>query len=188
MSDEESAHWDKNKVEQIAAALSANSERLFQLVLESDLNLLKLLLRNPNLSDEHLLALLKRRDLAEEIPRLIYQHRKTNISHQLILALVKNSSTAGSLVRNLLPGLRLFELLDLCFIPGVTPDQRLAAERSIIQRLPTTPLGSKISLARRATATVVAELVKEGDAHTFETCLNSPRLKEAAVFQFLNGP
>jgi len=106
----------------------------------------------------------------------------------LILALAKNPATSGSLVRNLLPNLRLFELLDLCFIPGVTSDQRLAAEHTILQRLPTTSVGYKITLARRATATVVGELLKEGDSRTVEACLNSPRLKEAAVFQLLNGP
>jgi hypothetical protein len=84
--------------------------------------------------------------------------------------------------------LHLFELVDLCFLPGATPDQRLAAERTILQRLPTTPLGNKLTLARRATTAVVAELLKEGLPALTEVCLNSARLQEAAIFQFLNGP
>jgi hypothetical protein len=187
MTDTETARFDADQAQRLADALAATSERLFQLILESDTQILKAVLRNPHLSDEHLLALLKRRDLPEELPKLIHQRRKNNLSHPLILALVKNPVTPGSLVRNLLPHLRLFELVDLCYLPGVTPDQRLAAERTIIQRLPTTPLGNKITLARRATATVVAELAKEGDSRTLEACLNSPRLKEAAVFQLISG-
>jgi hypothetical protein len=179
---------DLSRAGKFSEALSAGSDRLFQLVLEADPEILQVLLRNPGLKEEHLLTLLKRRDLPEDLIKLIYQKQKARLSHPLILALVKNPNSPGSLVRNLLPHLRLFELVDLCFIPGVTADQRLAAERAILLRLPTTPLGNKITLARRATAMVVGEILKEGDPHTVETCLNSPRLKEAAVFQFLTGP
>ncbi len=187
MTGTEPGHLDIAHAKRLRMALTATSDQLFQLILESDFEILKTLLHNPNLSDEHLLALLKRRDLSEDIPKLIHQRRKSNLSHQLVLALVKNPITPGSLVRNLLPILRIFELVDLCFIPGVTPDQRLAAERTIIQRLPATPVGNKITLAHRATSIVVSELLKEGDSRTTVACLNSPRLKEAAVFQLLNG-
>lgn len=179
---------DAEQARQLTEALTAGSDRLYQLILSPSTELLKNLLRNPQLGEEHLLALLKRKDLAEELPKTIYQRRRSELSHQLTLALVKNPATPGSIVRTLLTHLRLFELVDLCFIPGVTGDQRVAAERAILLRLPTTPVGNKITLARRATATVVGELLKEGDARTIEACLNSPRLKEAAVFQFLNGP
>lgn len=181
-------HLDLNQAKRLAGALQANAEKLFQLVLETDFELIKTLLHNPNLTDDHLQALLKRRDLPEELLRLIYRHRQQNLSHKLMLALVKNPATPGSLVRNLMPNLRLFELVDLCFMPGVTPDQKVVAERAILVRLPTTPLGNKITLARRASAAIVAALLKEGDSRTTEACLNNPRLKEAAVFQFINSP
>ncbi len=168
-------------------ALTAGSEELFQLLLSSDQELLLASMRNPAFHDDHLLNLLKRRDLSEELVRAIYLRRREKLSHGLILALVKNPNTPGTIIRSLLPQLRLFELVDLCFIPGVTPDQRLAAERAILQRLPTTPLGNKLTLARRATAPVVAELVKEGEPRLLEACLTNSRLKEAAVYQFLNS-
>ncbi|MGD9020044.1 MAG: hypothetical protein PVF84_07325, partial [Desulfuromonadales bacterium] len=101
--------------------------------------------------------------------------------------LVKNPNTPGQVVLALLPHLHLFELVDLCLIPGVTPDQKFAAERAILQRLPTTELGNKMTLARRATATVVGEILKEGDVKLVEICLNSPRLREVAILQFING-
>jgi hypothetical protein len=87
----------------------------------------------------------------------------------------------------LLPHLHLFELVDLCTIPGVTPDQKFAAERAILQRLPTTELGNKMTLARRATAAVVAAMLREGDLRLVEICLNSPRLREVAILQFINS-
>ncbi len=173
---------------QLHLALTAASEEIFQLLLSTDQELLQTLLKNPEFNDEHLLSLLRRRDLPEFLLKSIYQRRCEKLSHKLILALVKNPATPGNITRSLLSRLRLFELVDLCFIPGGTPDQRLAAERVIIQRLPTTPLGNKLTLARRATAGVVAELLKEGDPRLLDACLNSPRLREAAIFQFLTGP
>jgi hypothetical protein len=173
--------------EQLQKALTAGNEELFQLVLVSQQETLLALLKNPQLNEEHLLALLKRRDLTEELLKGIYQRHAKKLSHQLMLALARNPGTPGTIISRLLPQLRLFELVDLCYLPGVTPDQRLAAEREIILRLPTTPLGNKITLARRATSTVVGEALKEGLSSLVDVCLNSPRLKEAAIYQFLNS-
>ena len=187
MPDPSPEHLDKEQAKRLAAVLNAGSEALFQFILDTDQTILQTLLHNPNLGDDHLIALLKRRDLPEEIPKRIYQLRQGNIAHPLLLSLAKNPSTPGSLVRNLLPRLRLFELVAICYMPGVTPDQKLAAERAILLRLPTMPLGNKITLARRATPAVVGAIMKEGDPRTLDACLNNPRLKEAAVYQFVSG-
>ena len=77
--------------------------------------------------------------------------------------------------------LHLFELVDLCYIPGITPDQKFAAERAILQRLPTTELGNKLTVARRATATVAGEMLKDGDPRLVEICLSNPHLREVAI-------
>jgi hypothetical protein len=125
--------------------------------------------------------------LSEELLKTIYQLKMTAESHQLQLALVRNPGTPGTVVLTLLPRLHLFELVDLCYLPGVTPDQKFAAERAILQRLPTTELGNRMTVARRATATVVGEILKEGDPPLVEICLSSPHLREVAILQFLNG-
>jgi len=214
------SNYDLNFVKKLQHGLTAEAEELFQLILDSDLEFLQTLLKNPQVNEDHLLALLKRRDLSEELINAIHKKHKhsishrlvlalvknpvtsgtlirnllpqlrlfeNSISHRLVLALVKNPVTSGTLIRNLLPQLRLFELVDLIYLPGATPDQKLAAERTIQQRLPTTPLGNKITLARRGTANMVAELLKDGHPQLFEVCLSNPRLKEAAIYQFLRG-
>jgi len=185
--EKQSADLNPDFVNKLQIGLTASAEELFQLILDPDCCFLNTLLKNPHINEDHLLALLKRRDLSEELINSIYKKHKQSLSHRTILALVKNTAASGTLIRNLLPTLRSFELVDLCYLPGATPDQKLAAERTILQRLPTTPLGNKITLARRGTANIVAALLKEGQSQLFEVCLSSPRLKEAAVFQFLRG-
>ena len=179
--------FDPDFVKKLQSGLTATVEGLFQLILDPDTNFLKTLLKNPQLNEDHLLALLKRRDLSEELISAIYNKHKQMLSHRMVLALVKNPAAPGTLIRNLLPLLRLFELADLCNLPGSTPDQKLAAERVIRQRLPTAPLGNKITLARRGTAVIVGELLKGGQPQLFEVCLSNSHLKEAAIYQFLRG-
>ena len=179
---------DNKQAEKLIRALTAGHEELFQLILDTDIAVITNVLKNRSIDEDHLLALLKRRDLPEDVPQKIYQRHSKRLSHRLLLALIKNPNTPDTIVRTLLPQLHLFELVDICFLPGCTADKRLNAERNILQRLPTTPLGNKITLARRATTGVVAELLKEGHPTITEACLNSPRLKEAAIYQLLTGP
>ena len=168
-------------------ALTSGSEELFQVVLDPAPEVLRSALKNPNLNDDHLLAMLNRVDLTEDLLKAVYQHEQQHQSRQLKKALVRNPGTPGPIVLSLLPHLYLFELVDLCFKPGVTPDQKIAAERTIIQRLPEIELGNKITLARRATADVVGAILKEGDSRLISACLNNHRLKEVAILQFLNS-
>ncbi|MGD9343033.1 MAG: hypothetical protein PVJ25_03305 [Desulfuromonadales bacterium] len=178
---------DAETGKRLQMALTATGDELFQVLLHPDMQIVQTALKNASLNEDHLLALLKRRDLGEDLLKTIYQLETTRKSHRLQVALVKNPNTPGQIVLALLPHLHLFELVDLCMIPGVTPDQKFAAERAILQRLPTTELGNKMTLARRATATVVGEILKEGDVKLVEICLNSPRLREVAILQFING-
>jgi len=168
-------------------ALSATADELFEVLLDPEIQVVRAVLKNPRLHEDHLLALLKRRDLEEDLLKAIHHLEATRGSHRLKVALVKNPNTPGQVVLTLLPHLHLFELVDLCMIPGVTPDQKFAAERAILKRLPTTELGNKMTLARRATSSVVGEILKEGDVKLVEICLNSPRLREVAILQFING-
>jgi hypothetical protein len=170
-------------------ALTAGKDDLFDVVHDQAPEVIANLLKNPALDENHLLALLKKRELSEEIIHAIYRHEVAEGSHRVKVALVHNPSTPTPVRLAVIPHLYLFELVTICSLPGVTADQRLAAERAIIQRLPTTPLGNKITLARRGTASLVAELLRmeAGNPMIVEACLSNPHLKESAVFQFLSS-
>ncbi|PNU20898.1 hypothetical protein C2E25_04725 [Geothermobacter hydrogeniphilus] len=178
---------ERDKAIRLLCALRADGDELFQLVRDSDPEVLLNLLKNPGVGEEHLLVLLKRRDLPEGLLKAIDQRTREKAGHRLQLALARNPNTPAATVLRLLPHLYLFELLDLCTLPGPTPDQRLAAERQIILRLPGEELGNKLSLARRATSTILQALIRDGDPRLVQACLDNPRLKEVALLQFLRS-
>jgi hypothetical protein len=186
--DAKSAALDLNLSQRLYRALTAGREELFQVLEDPSMEVVRTALKNPVLDDNHLLALLGRRDLSEDILGVICRLEAVVASHSLKVAVAQNPATPGSQLAALLPHLYLFELVTLCSLPGMTPDLKVAAERAIIQRLPTTPLGNKLTLARRGTSAVMDSLMREGDPRFLEACLDNPRLKESAVFSFLSGP
>jgi hypothetical protein len=168
-------------------ALTAGKEELFTILGDPFMEVLATALKNPSFDMSHLLVLLKRRDLSEDLLKAICRQKRFGESHEFLIALARQPNLPAAQLANLLPRLYLFDLAALCYAPGVTPDQKFAAERAIIQRLPTTPLGNKLTLARRGTAAITEVLIREGDPRLIGACLDSPHLKESAVFGFLNS-
>lgn len=179
---------DRDLARDLHHALTASGEELFQLVRHGAATVVLAALKNANLQADHIEALLQRRDLSEAVLKSIHNLTQVKASHKLTIALARHPATPGAILLSLLPHLRLFELVDLCYLPGVTPDQKFAAERAILQRLPTTELGHRMTLARRATPTIAAALLKTGEPPLIEICLTNPRLREVAILQFLSGP
>ena len=183
-----SANLDLNLSQRLHRALTAGKEDLYRVLDDPSMEVVRAALKNPALDDNHLLAVLRRRDLSEEVLKAVYRLEMVAGSHTLMVAITHNPATPGSLLSALLPHLYLFELVALCYLPGATPDQKVAAERAIIRRLPATSLGNKLVLARRATSSVAESLMREGDPRLMEACLGNPHLKESAIYAFINGP
>lgn len=177
---------DQNLSHGLRHALTADKDQLFTIVQTADEDVLKAALRNPSLDEHHLQNLLKRRGLGE-IPAAIYASKRLIESYLVKFALVCHPETPSHIVLTLLPLLFILDLLKLCQMPGITADARLAAERSIIQRMPTQPLGTKLTLAHRGSAAVVEALLREGHQNVLEACLDNPHLKEGSLYQFLTS-
>jgi len=174
-------------VQRLQRALLAEGDELFSLVQDGAPEVLRTLLKNRYLAEEHLLALLRRRDLGEDLLKALHQHELTLSSYRLKLALAVHPKSPPAVLQPLLPHLHLFDLLGICLHPGTTPDQKLAAERTIVQRLPGVPLGNRITLARRAPSTLLVELLGGGEAQVVTAALDNPRLKEGGLVQYLSG-
>ncbi len=179
------AEIDQKLSHDLQRVLTADKDELFQVMQEAGREVLLAALRNRSLDENHLLALLKRRGLPEEIFSTLYNGRRFSESYPLRFALAGHPDTPSHIASSLLPQLYIFDLIKLCSMPGVPPDQRLCTERVIIQRLPAQPLGNKLTLARRGTAAIAEALLREGLPPVVEACLDNPHLKEGAVHQFI---
>ena len=181
------ADVDQNLSLRLHRALTADKDELFAMLQGQPLEVLLALLRNPAFDEHHLLALIRQRDLPQAVFTSIYANKALIESHLVKFALIINPGTPSNITSTLLPQLTIFELLKICLLTGITPDQRLSAERVIIQRIPTQPLGNKMTLARRGTSAIVESLLREGLPPLVEACLDNPHLKEGSVHQFITG-
>ena len=175
-----------NSADALRDALTADSDRLYTIIQDHREEVLLATLKNPLLDPAHLLVLLKRREL-ETVITALYACKRLIEANAVKCALVAHPNTPVHIAQALLPLLYVFDLLKLCLIPGISADIHLAAERKIIQQIPTQPLGNKLTLARRGTAAIVEALLREGLQNVVEVCLDSPRLKEGALYQFLTS-
>ncbi len=185
---EKNAEFDRKLSQRLQLALSGSKESLYNAVADPAPEVMKAALRNPLIDENHILALLKRRDLTDELFKTVFNLETVRESHRLRVALAQHPLLPAHLLLQLLHHLYLFELVTVCHLPGLSPDQKAAAERAIIQRLPTTALGNKLTLARRAPPPVLEALLLEGEQALVELCIANPRLKESSISLFLAGP
>jgi hypothetical protein len=170
----------------LAVALTADKDLLFSIIQDHREDVLLAALCNPGFDLTHLLALLKRRQ-TETVITAIYAAKRLIDEYPVKFALVAHPDTPPQIAQKLLPLLYVFDLLKLCFIPGVPVDIRVASERKIVQQIPTQPLGNKLTLARRGTAAILDALLREGVQNVVEACLDNPHLKEGSLHQFLTS-
>jgi len=173
-------------VQRLQRALLVEGDELFSLVQDGAPEVLRTLLKNRHLAEEHLLALLRRRDLGEDLLKALHQHELATTSYRLKVALAAHPNSPTLVLQGLLPHLHLFDLLGISLHPATTPDQKLAAERTIVQRLPGVALGNRITLARRAPSTLLVELLAGGEGQVLAAALDNPRLKEGSLVQYLS--
>lgn len=168
-------------------ALTASEDVLYDIVRDPSVDVLLAALKNPGLAPDHLKVLLRRTDLTEQII-LAVSRTKLYEEHHGVRALVfRNAATPSHIAVSMVPQLHLFELVDAVLLATIPPDHRIAAERAVVQRLPSVPLGNRITLARRATATILEALLADGDSRLMEACLANPRLSEGSIARLLNG-
>jgi hypothetical protein len=144
------------------------------------------LARNPNLQERDLLRLLQRKDLAPEVVKEIAAHKEAARSYAVKLALAGHPKTPRLIALPLMKLLYLFDLVRVAQKPGVPTDVKLVAEETILKRIETTPLGEKITLARRGSGRVAARLLAMGDRELIRAALDNPFLTEADLLRALS--
>ena len=106
----------QGQAKELLEALTADKDRLFAVIQSNREEVLLAALRNPGLDHQHLLALLKRRDLGNVVTA-IYASKRLIEAHSVKFALVAHRDTPVHIAQALLPLLYIFDLLKLCLMP-----------------------------------------------------------------------
>ncbi len=174
-------------------------------------SLLKLIVENlweilKTSSPESFSDLIFHKDLTEEMAVYIAENRNTppdaltllatsqrfRDSYRLKLALCKNPKTPQRVVLSLLKFLRLFDLADLTRNQNIHINIRQKIEQILKEKIPSLPLGNRITLAKRSSSEVVIAILEraKGGRETFnliKTCLENPFLKEGDILKLINN-
>jgi hypothetical protein len=149
----------------------AGADELLQLIRERGESLtpdaVRHALRNPFLS----------REVIEELashPRLLsfYEVRKE---------IAASPRTPETLALRFVPGLYWRDLMNLGLDMRVHPRVRRAADVYVAERLPRLAVGEKVSIARRASGTVLASLRHDPSPTVVAALLDNPRLTEGLL-------
>jgi hypothetical protein len=133
------------------------------------------------LDEELVRGLIERRDLPAEAMEQIGRHPGLAREPKLRLAFVEHPRAPRRMVLPLLRHLFTFELMKVTIAPALAPELKLAAEQALLRRLETSPIGERVSLARRASARVAAALLVDAEAQVLDAALENHRLTEAGL-------
>ena len=172
--------------ERAELAAVAPRHRLAPFFRETAKEILVALAGNPNLAESDLLKLLERKDLPREAIQQIAAHKAGARSYSLKLGIVRHPKTARLVSLPLLKFLYLFDLVRVSQTPGVPADVKMAAEEVILRKLEAVPRGEKITLARRSSGRVAAELLVSEDDELIRAALENPFLSEAHLQKILS--
>jgi hypothetical protein len=156
-------------------------------VLDRDPQNLKAIAADAALSEGVALSLLKRPDLpAETLEQLagngtVAKHRKVR------LALVEHPKTPRHISLPLVGQLYTFDLMQVALAPVVPADIKVAADKTLCNRLETISSGEKLSLAHRGSGRFAGALLLDAEARIVHAALQSSRLTEPAIVRALTG-
>jgi predicted regulator of amino acid metabolism with ACT domain len=174
---------DEPTMEQMAAdaRVPASAEKLAKLSADE----LRASASDPSLTEDAALRLLQHNDLPAEVLERIGKNKAIARSRKAKLALVEHPRTPRHISVPMLRGLFTFDLMRVALAPVVPADVKIAAEETLIHRLETISSGEKLSLARRASGRISAQLLLDTEARVVSTALENSRLTEAAVIRIL---
>jgi hypothetical protein len=110
----------------------------------------------------------------------------SELSNREKLAAIRNPKTPRPIALGYLRHLFLEDLVEVTLTPVIPGDLRRAAEEAVIQRLPGTSLGERISMARRTTGRVAGVLLLDRDTKVIDAALENGRMTEELIVKALS--
>lgn len=145
------------------------------------------LLSNPNITEEELIALARRRNISGEVLGSIAGMKVAAKEYRLAAVLANNPRTPRRVALGLIRRLRLGDMASVTQNKLLPTELRQAAEGILRDKLPSIPLGVKISLARQVSEEVLKTLLLDDTPQLVKACFENPRMKEAVVVWAVNN-
>jgi len=140
---------------------------------------------DPALTEDGALALLKSPDLSARALDQLSKNGHLMKSRKVRLALVEHFKTPRHISFSTIRHLFTFDLMHVALMPAVPADIKLAAEEGLINRLERLAQGERLTLARRASGRVAAELLLDSEPRVIQAALENSRLTESLVVKAL---
>lgn len=144
------------------------------------------LLDHSEADEAHILALLRKRELAASVIEAVARHDRWNKRHRIRAAIVNHLKTPRTMSLRLLTLLFWREQLRVATNIRLPMPLRVAAESRLKERLPELELGEKISVAQAAPTGLIPALAEENHARVIQSLLRNPRLREQVVVTLAN--
>ena len=178
-------HMAETVEQRIEQAAAVPEKQIDPFLHDPSPKVLKALLTNRLLTEEHALVIANRRNLSGDVLEAIAKDRRWTESYPIRMAIAKNPKTPLFISLSLARHLRLFDLADITRDHFLPLPYRKRIEAMIIERIPAMPLGIKKTLARRAAGNVLFTLMLSRDAEIVRTCLGNPHLMESHLFKYI---
>lgn len=142
---------------------------------------------NSSLTDDFALVLLNRADLPAECLVALSKNQSVSKLRKIRTAIVEHLHTPRHVSLPMLRLLYTFDLMQVALTPVVAADVKRAAEEVLLAKLETISAGEKLTLARRASGRIAAELLLGNEPRVMQAALENPRLTENSVAKVLAG-
>lgn len=140
------------------------------------------------LAEQDLLAILKNKNLTQEVVRLVLAHPPFLSPYAVKKALVAGRQTPSVDALHLIPHLFWMDLMETAVDMRVHPAVRHACERRLAERLPELGLGERVTLARRGPRALLQALRAETEPRVVQALLQNRFLTELEVVAMAGSP
>lgn len=162
-------------------------DQLYQVISSGNTANLEACLENPQLTETHLIGLLRNAFINQEIARKISTNRQWIAKYNIKAALVHCPKTPYSISIEYVNYLFWRDLLNVAKDLKLDPRIRVSAERLIIEKMEELSVGEKITLSRMATSAIIKVLVREKNTKILSELLLNPKVIEDDIIRLINS-
>jgi hypothetical protein len=144
--------------------------------------------RNPALTCDLALALLKRADLPSDVLEEIGKNQSLLKLRRVKFVLASHQRTPRHVSVPLVRQLYTFDLMKVALSPTVPADIKKMADETLISRLKTITLGERLTLARQASGRIAGALLLDSEPRIMQAALENPHMTEAFIVQAVLKP